>query len=231
MGILRNKDPFETVGTVTRMLVMPGRVTDSDTRFLWFPIFSSKADNQDVVLFELNMDKLKEPFLNFMNAFLREYNSKFSKGAKSGPPVGDELSLREWPNFTILVNTHPFRVFQAEEFIDRFGDSPPESYHKKQFSILIFLDSNDVGKLYLINGRGPYTNFQEFFDLGISQSDEIGTSLWSISTNAPNTKSALFMNIHFNAGDSKFEKLIIGIPKRNRALEVGMMLSRLNLKG
>lgn len=231
MGLFGNKDPMVSIGVDSRGTVMPGTIENSSYKFLWYPTFSSKKSDSDTALVELKIDDLGDNFRTFMNEFLEKFNSQFPVGTESPRPKGDVVELSDWPNYTIGESSHPYWVLRDPDFTNNLGETLAENFHQKYFSMYVYTDSSSVGKFGMLHGRGSNSKFVDFFDFNVSLQDELGMSLWSICASSTSIKSALFLSVRFRAGESTFDKVMVGLPRRAKAAETGMILSKFKLKG
>jgi hypothetical protein len=232
MGIFSKKsalDLYLEESTRRRLFTMFTDIENSPYSFLSHLTFSSKTSDSETLVVKLENSKLSQHFNEFMNVFLEEFNSKFPKGTESPRPQGDTVQLIDWPNYSIADQNQPFRVLRDPAFTNNSGETQPENFHFKYFSMYGFIDSTSIGKLYLLKGRNSETRFVELIDLNVDIRDELGASLWSICTSNKDFKSALFLRIRFRAGENVFDEVSIGFPRKIKAIEIGMLLSKFKL--
>ena len=122
--------------------------------------------------------------------------------------------------------TNPFRVLQDRNFQDSGGNTEPQNFNRKEFSFFVFIDNLSVGKLSILKSIGYQPEFVEIIDLDMSALAEMGSSLWNLCSNKPGVKSALIVRGKFTAGNSKFDELLIALPRASEVAKLALYLKQ-----
>jgi hypothetical protein len=195
-------------------------------RYLLLIGFSAKPDNKDVKVTNIEVGKMTPAFTEFIGSFMSEFNQQFPHGTDTRVGL-DYVSLPEWPNYNIAKPDHPSQIGQSDLIDKDFSGNP---ISQKRTCILVFTDTNNVGKFFALRAKAGRIYMEEIFDLKVSRDDETGLALWTVSPSAPNVYSSFFMDVYFTAGSSSFDKVLLGIPTRQASLPFGMALASSGLK-
>jgi hypothetical protein len=233
MGIFKKENPLAKLVRVSNLRVLWETIDGSELKLLMFPFLMSEKSDQDVTVFELNLEKPTPGFIAFESNFLGQYNSLFEKGRETprSGEGGDELALSLWPNYTIATDSRPFRVLQDKEYVDRNGDTKAEYFDYKQFGMFVYFDNENPLRLGLLRNFGNRNNLEEFVTLDVPVASDLYFSLWSLCTNDVNIKSTLIVRVKFVAGEQNFRKVLISVPNQSAAFTVSKYFQMSGLKG
>lgn len=226
MGLFKARDPHKHIFSSSGGRILSREIDGTSMRYLLLIGFSSKPDNRDVKVANLEVGKMTQAFNEFTVSFLTQFNQQFPNGADTRVGL-DYVSLPEWPNYNIAKPDHPSQIGQSDPIDKDFAGNP---ISQKRTCILVFTDASNVGKFFALRTKAGRTYMEEILDLNVSRDDESGSALWTVSPSAPNVYSSFFMDIYFTAGSSSFDKVLLGIPTRQASLPFGMALASSGLK-
>lgn len=226
MGIFKAKDPHKNLYATSGGRILSRDIDGTSMKYLIFIGISSKPDDRDARVASLEVENTSSAFKEFAETFLTQFNKKFPNAATS--PTGlDYVSLPEWPNYNIAQLDRPSQIVQSQYIEHSFAGDPVS---QKKTSLVVFLDANKLGKLFVLRKKNGNTYMEEIMDLKVSKEDEAGMALWTISASSPNVYSSLFLDMYFTAGSNKIDKLLLGLPTRQSSLPIGMALASSGLK-
>ena len=226
MGLFRAKDPHKHIYTSSGGRILSREIDETSMKYLLLIGFNADRHNKDVRVAELKIENMSSAFAEFTESFMSQFNRQFPHGADT--QVGlDYVSLPEWPNYNIAKPDHPSQIGQSDLIEAEFTGN---RLSKKSTTLLVFTEAQSVGKFYALRRKAGRTYMEEIFDLKISKDDEYGLALWTVSPSALNVYASFFMDIHFTAGSSMFDKVLIGLPTRQASLPFGMALTSIGLK-
>jgi hypothetical protein len=231
MGFFKKEDPLAKLVRTSNFRVLWSPIAGSEFKILMFPYLMSSKSDQVVTVFELSLEKLSPEFKSFEANFLSQYNQLFKKSRETPRPGGDEFSLSLWPNYTIAKDSRPFRVLQDSDYQDRQGDTKPEQFDFKEFTMFIYFDESDPLRLGLLKSLGNAVSFVEFLKFNLTPESDLFFILWSLCTNDPNLKSTLVVRVKFVAGEQKFSQVLITIPSPSSAAAISKDFGLSGLKG
>ena len=233
MGFFKKEDPLAKLVGISNLRVLWSPIADSQLKVLMFPFLMSGKSDQEVTVFEIDPEKLSPEFRAFEVNFLSQYNQLFEKSRETprSGGGGDEFSLSLWPNYTIAKDNRPFRVLQDSDFVDRQGDTKPENFDNKEFSMFVYFDKENPLRLRLLKNLGNDYSLEEFLMFQVSHQSDLYFILWSLCSNDINQKSTLAVRVKFVAGERKFRKVLISIPTPSSAVMVSKYFEKSGLKG
>lgn len=233
MGFFKKEDPLAKLVGISNFRVLWSPIAGSQLKVLMFPFLMSEKSNQEVTVFEIDLEKLALGFRAFEVNFLSQYNQLFQTGRETprSGGGGDEFSLSLWPNYTIANDNRPYRVLQDSDFVDRQGDTKPENFDNKEFSMFVYFDKEDPLRLGLLKYLGNDYSLEEFLKFKVSPESDLYFILWSLCTNDVNLRSTLVVRVKFVAGEQKFRKVLISIPTPPSAALISKYLEKSGLKG
>lgn len=232
MGLFKKENPLAKLVSVSNMRVLWESIDRSNLKLLMFPFFMSEKSDQEITVFEINLEKLTPGFKAFENNFLSQYNLLFGNGRETprSGQGGDELSLSLWPNYTIAKDSRPYRVLQDNDHQDRYGDTKAEHFDYKQFGMLVYFDTENPLRLGLLRNFGNQIGVEEFLTLDVAIGSELYFALWSLCTNTTDIKSTLIVRVKFVAGEQSFRKVLISVPNPTPAALISKYLKMSGLK-
>jgi hypothetical protein len=141
---------------------------------------------------------------DFFKIFFDTYNQTYGHQESSEPPFWESVTLDHYPNYNSMAEEKAFKV--EEQWINSHSSykSEDEKYHSdKQFTLVLMMDSEQLGKYFFpmfINGK---TEFVEFFDLGDDIRSNYALAQISMCLEDVNIKTALSAKVYFHKGASK----------------------------
>jgi hypothetical protein len=210
MGIFKKTSPAQDLFSLSNHKIMPGFLEHPNGRFIWLP--NTGNDGSDLELFQVSFKSATPAFKVFAGALI---------SAVSADPARLEVVLEKYPG-TSLASA--YKIYGAKE-----TSYPPEKIGKS-VTFFVFVDSQNVGKLYfpMLNENGV-NDYQLGFDLCFELASDSGFKMWSVTQTDPNIKTGLFMSMEF-ALDSKEPDLLLLSMVRNPT-EYMNYLNRAALKG
>lgn len=141
--------------------------------------------------------------------------------AVSADPGKLEIILDEYPG-TSLASA--YKIYGAKE------TKYPSEKIGKSVSFFVFIDSQNIGKLFFPSRNQSGNNVYELgFDLGFDLSSDYGFKMWTITQTDANTKTGLFMSMEFAVGASEPDLLLLSMVRNPN--EYMNYLNQAGLKG
>jgi hypothetical protein len=210
MGIFKKTSPAQDLFSLSNHKIMPGFLQHPNGRFIWFPHTGNAGS--DLELFQVSFKSATPAFKEFAEALM---------SAVSADPGKLEIELDKYPG-TSLAST--YKIYGAKEI-----KYPPEK-SGKMASFFVFIDSQNVGKLYIPkrNQNGVH-DYELGFDLGFDLASDPGFKMWSVTQTDPSIKTGLFMSMEFAIGSSEPDLILLSMVRN--PVEYMNYLNRAGLKG
>ena len=226
MGLFKARDPLKSIYATSNGRILSRDIDATNMKYLWLIGFSAETNNKDVRVANLPLETMTAAFHEFMKTFLEHFNRQFPDAARTKVNL-DYVALPEWPNYNIAKSDRPSQIGQSKLIEHNFEGDP---ISQKKTSLVIFMDANRIGKFFTLRKKNDITFMEEIFDLKVSMEDEVGMALWSVSPSLQNVYSSLFLDLYWTAGESSFDKILLGIPTRLASVPFGMALAASGLK-
>jgi len=236
MGIFSRKppeSPWSQVYRVSQGRFMPAVLKgEGGILLLTASLSSTTGDNPSQTL-SLDEEAIKkfgtDNLIKFFKLFFNTYNNTFGNQESSEPPAWEEFALEQYPNYGMLTELKEFRI--EEQWIYHPSSWRPEfvkNHSEKIFTLVLAMDSKQIGKLFfpmLIDGK---THFETFFDFQVDLTSDFGFTQWSMCSSDDTIKTALLAKVKFMK-NSKFP-YEISFKLTSNPVEYSLILEKLGWK-
>jgi len=210
MGIFKKSSPAQDLFSLSGRKIMPGFLQHPNGRFIWFP--STGNAGSDVELFQVSYKSATSAFREFAEALMSAVSADTGKL---------EITLDKYPG-TSLASA--YKIYGAKE------TNYPAEKTGKMVSFFVFIDSQNIGKLFFPKRNQNGVNDYELgFDLGFDLASDSGFKMWSVTQTDSSFKTGLFMSMEFAVGSSEPDLILLSMV-RNPA-EYMNYLNQAGLKG
>ena len=210
MGLFKKSSQAQDVFSLSNHKIMPGFLQYPNGRFIWFPFTGNLGP--DLELFEVSFAAATPNFKEFIHSLITSVNSN---------PLKKEVVLEKFPG-TSLASAYKIQELQA-------STSHPGKIAKK-VSFLVFIDSENVGKLFFpMRNQDGDNDYELGFDLGFDLTSDFGFKMWTVTQTNSTNKTGLFMSMEFVAGETEPDSLLLSLVRNPQ--EYMNYLNRTGLKG
>jgi hypothetical protein len=179
-------------------------------RFIWFP--STGNAGSDVELLQVSYKSATPAFKEFAAALM---------SAVSADPGKLEIVLDKFPG-TSLASAYKIYGAKAIKY--------PSEKTGKMVSFFVFIDSQNIGKLFFPRRNQNGVNDYELgFDLGFDLASDLGFKMWSVTQTDSSIKTGLFMSMEFEVGSTEPDLILLSMVRN--PVEYMNYLNHAGLKG
>lgn len=210
MGLFKKNSPAQDLFSLSNHKIMPGFLQHPNGRFIWFP--STGNAGPDAELFQISLSAATPLFKEFAHSLIAAVNSN---------PSGGDVVLEKFPVTSLATS---FKIQGSEESTFHPGKVA------KKVSIFVFIDSQNVGKLFFpMRNEAGQVLYEVGFDLGFDLASDYGFKLWMMTQTNINDKTGLFLSMEFALGETEPDLLLLSLA-RNPS-EYMNYLNQAGLKG
>ena len=237
MGIFSRKppeSPWAQVYRVSEGRYIPAILKGDGGIFLLTPSLISRINatpSKPLTLDEEGIERFGTKALkDFFKIFFKTYNDEFGEQDSAEPPAWEEFALEQYPNYGMLTELKEFRI--EEQWIREalsWRNEYVKNHHEKIYTLVLSMDSKQIGKFHFPMFVDGKTKFEEFFDFNVDLTSDLGFAHWSMCATDDNIKTSLMAKVCFLKGQESPYEISFYFP--SNPVEYSMSLMNLGWKG